>query len=260
MSRNLSRRVTSPQSVAQDFEHRYIHPEECSEFGYTLLNFPWIDRDDLLRRVLWADAVNHWYCDDSVPLDAIQIELILFKEFRYQFNPSWPATKTFEDDVQEYANYARYWATYALWPHRPWRLRNFPVPPRSTISNPYTNESEAAEDQYDYDTYQFRCSRLRAIIKAFPEILRAPSTWRRCVINKKGQMSITEAAMLASQAALTWMAMDGPFEFEIGEGGDEKMDVKLVRKVTVPRTSTTTEVDGYRYRNIIRNEGTPTDV
>jgi hypothetical protein len=93
----------------------------------------------------------------------------------YQFNPSCRPTQTILDDFREYLT-VRYWATERLWPNRPWRLENFPPLPRCSISNPLADE-DAAECEYAYNVYQSRCSRLRAISLAFPNILRDPYPW-----------------------------------------------------------------------------------
>ena len=42
------------------------------------------------------------------------------------------------------------------------------------------------------------------MIKAFPDILRRPEIWRRCVLSKKSRNSIAEAVETASSAARSW--------------------------------------------------------
>ena len=126
---------------------RWLNPEERSEFGN--LGGKIVDlssRQGLFLDILWWDSVFHWRRNRSDKFTAINIELILFKEFRYQFDSSWAPTTTEEEDLKVYSSFARYWATTQLiWQDRPWRVQNFPLPPHCSISNPHVDWDELRE-------------------------------------------------------------------------------------------------------------------
>ena len=53
------------------------------------------------------------------------MEIKLFMEFQYRFNPSWQP-KPYQEQLYEYADIAQYWAISKKWARRPWRSRKFP--------------------------------------------------------------------------------------------------------------------------------------
>lgn len=182
---------------------RWVSPEEFSNFdceGDYRLTLS--HRKELLLDYIWRESRYRWGHDR---FHAIDVELILFKEFRYQFDSSWPPTRTEQEDIKVYSSFARYWATtHATWQDRPWRLQNFPLPPRCSISNPHADEHDLREDEFDLAEYQNRCSKLRAVIKAFPDILRSPKVWHQCVTSKRNRKSIAEVVGMALSAAKIW--------------------------------------------------------
>jgi hypothetical protein len=214
---------------------RRLSSEEYSIFsadGGDLVT--WSHREELFIGHLWWDSVIHWAHELCYRFHAIDVELILFKEFRYQFDSSWPPTRNKEDDIKVYSSFARYWATTQLvWKERPWRLQNFPLPPRCSISNPYTDEDDLREDEFDLAEYQHQCSKFRAIIKAFPDVLRSPKTWIRCLSRRRKRKSISEVIQIALSAAQVWEesnATEIGFEIRPQSRKTPWLDIAFVRK------------------------------
>jgi hypothetical protein len=214
---------------------RWLSPEEFSNFEYQGdYRATWSHRKELLLDCIWRDSVFRWSHAKHDRFYAIDVELILFKEFRYQLDSSWPPTRTKQKDIKVYSSFARYWATtHAVWQNRPWRLQNFPLPPRCSISNPHADEDDLNEDEFDLAEYQNQCSRLRAVIKAFPDILRSPKIWRQCVTSKRNRNSITEAVEIALSAARVWEELketEVGFEIRPEIYGTPQPDIVFIRK------------------------------
>lgn len=265
ISLGLMKKKHDPDSNIFILSQRCLSPEECSEFSDTSgdRDIPWSHRDSLRREILWSESLRRWEISDKQNVRPILIEITLFKQFRYEFDPSFRPPRTHDEDIRQYAITARYWAGPLNWPYRPWRLQNFPLPPRCSVSNPYANEYDAAEDQLDYETYQFRCRRLRAVIKAFPNILSSPGTWHRCFLSKRGKLPISDAVKIASSRALSFREIGNPLEFEIRKSGteDHSMDLELVRKgAELPRPLPNQRIKLLCSADIVRVDGESVDV
>jgi len=108
-------------------------------------------------------------------------------------------------------------------------MENFPKAPGSSFVFPeFKNLNERKFDPAYLD-HQFTCSKIRAIIKAFPDILRAPGVWRRCTrTNHAQQSAFAEAVRSAVEGKCRWKDVPRKhFEFEIRKI-DGEYDVRFV--------------------------------
>lgn len=158
------------------------------------------------------------------------IEVALFREFRFRFDPTWRPMTSFARDLNEYGRCASQWATKSLWDGRPWRLQNFPQQPRSAFIYPqFENLTDRINDP-SFKMYQFLCAKTRAVLKAFPDILRSPLIWLNCMGDQSPGVSISEAIEMALQAKRAWKepkSKDVDIEIRRAVG---KCDIEFVRK------------------------------
>jgi len=157
-------------------------------------------------------------------------EVLLFREFRYRFDPAWQPEESSYKNLREYIHFARHWARHSYWNERPWRVQNFPRQPRSPFIFPkFTTLTERINDP-SFKSYQFHSAKLRALLGAFPDILRSPLAWRRCMVNEMRDIPIKEAVEIALEEKNSWTEPKlKDFEFEIRKD-DENLDIHFVRR------------------------------
>jgi hypothetical protein len=131
------------------------------------------------------------------------IEAAHFIEFRYRFDPNWQPPGP--ESLTEFIRMALPWANETYWELRPWRVSNFPHHPRSLIiSDLGVSGRDKKQAEHDMKMYQYRCTKIRAVLKAFPEILLSPKTWQKCMLEHRG-LSVDRVRSMAREESLTWM-------------------------------------------------------
>lgn len=155
-------------------------------------------------------------------------DLFLLREFRYRFDPTWRPETFSEESLKEYIHFASPWADATEWDLRPWSVTNFPKPPRSAFVFPQFKNLEQRKSDPSYQNYQFTCSKIRALFKAFPDILRAPVVWRRCMGINHQHSSIAKAVKRALKGKRQWREIPQEhIEFEIRKM-DGQFDIQFV--------------------------------
>ena len=180
------------------------------------------------RQRLWLQCcVNGGrHSDDRNKLPHIT-EALLFREFRYRFDPTWRPEESLNKHLRDYLHVARHWAKSAYWTERPWRISNYPKSPRSSF---LTTTLEERINDPTFKSWQFHSAKLRALLKAFPDILRSPRTWCRCMTNEMRDSPIKEAVEIALRAKKHWIeSILDDFEYEI-RSRDGDLDVEFVRR------------------------------
>jgi hypothetical protein len=89
------------------------------------------------------------------------------------------------EQLDEFANIAKYWAISKQWPGRPWKVGNFPLPPYCSTRR---GTQQVTGDRLNFCKYQYRCPPLRNVIAAFPDILRHPEI--RVNVDRINQMML----------------------------------------------------------------------
>lgn len=173
-----------------------------------------------------AYLVLHWHChlvfstafdwcksksiDKSIgifgqiptPRRPLIMEAAHFIEYRYRFDPNWQPPGP--ESLIEFIRIALPWANKAYWKFRPWNVSNFPRHPRSfVIDDRGISRPEKKRAERDMRMYQYRCSKIRAVLKAFPEILLSPKTWQKCMSEHRG-LPIDHVRSMAYESSLTW--------------------------------------------------------
>ena len=170
----------------------------------------------------------NWRKEESLPPSTI--EVASFREFRYRFDPTWRPISSFGECLTEYGRFARHWARKSLWNERPWRFENFPRQPRSPFIYPQFADMSERVNQSSFKQHQFLCAKFRAVLKAFPDILRSPRTWLRCMGDKSPGPSISEAIEIATRGKNVWKEpAPRQLDFEIRRA-DGEADVEFVRR------------------------------
>ena len=159
-------------------------------------------------------------------------DLLLLREFRYRFDPTWKPEISEEPNLTEYIHFVRPWANADNWNNRPWSMQNFPKAPRSAFIFPKFKNLEERKADPAYHEYQSTCAKIRALFKAFPGILRAPGVWRRCM----RRVTIGDAVKIAGGARKKWRGVpsfnfefqlrkrDGDYDIEFVCGGNRKLE------------------------------------
>jgi hypothetical protein len=136
--------------------------------------------------LLWGRACARWdpqlTPEDRGRLRPCFSDMILFREFRYRFDPTWSPrspNRTVQMELDEYFQYARCWTDASLWNERPWRLCNFPHQPRCLTTTPSSSCSDWRQCMNELTFYQTQCAQIRAVLKSFPSILSMPNYWQR---------------------------------------------------------------------------------
>ena len=169
----------------------------------------------------------------QVPRRPLVMEAAHFIEFRYRFDPNWQPPG--RESLMEFIRIILPWANENYWNLRPWRTSNFPRHPRSlVINNCGISIQEKKRAEHDMKMYQYRCSKIRAVLKAFPEILLSPKTWQKCMLDHRG-LPIDHVRSMAHEASLTWMGYTpNDMEFGIVRWGSGEEDWQP--KVFYPRS------------------------
>jgi hypothetical protein len=199
--------------------------EHCAFFGNTSWEEDWeLDyydesfiRCDLNQLSMWGDIEDHWN-PQRAALSPAQTELILFKEFCYQFDPSFRQSSP-EEHLRVYTSVAWAWAdSIDQWNGRPWAERNFPAPPHSceanlTVEDKFVYKGMRSLLDSRYYRYQYRCQKYRALFRALPKLLFSRPIWRTCMRNLRND-TISETVEVASKAVLKSKKKTGPIELE----------------------------------------------
>ena len=178
---------------------------------------------------IWSDAGCRWdteKCYFHMPstLRPSTIEMMLLHEFRYRFDPTWRPRGTDQEDTLEYIRIARHWATERLWGQRPWKISNFPSQPRSLIACPCATAEDKAKVARQMKDYRSQSYRIRAVLKAFPNILRSPDMYCICSDIEDRELVV----MTARDANVRWTEPILRKEMFRITKFDEKIDVQLV--------------------------------
>jgi hypothetical protein len=193
----VDQKILEPKPVDPYWKYpqQFICLEEYSDFGFCHRgrDLGWGTGSPL--EMLFLESYGKWHSGDASLLSPIEIEKILFCEFRYRFDHSWVPKSSPGCQILEYLDYAQRWATHSNWSRRPWRLEGFPDPPRNSITSSYLGGENENEDNYAFERYNFECTKIRGIIESFPDILRSPGTWIRCMESRnKNLVKVMEMA------------------------------------------------------------------
>jgi hypothetical protein len=173
-----TKRLLPRRASRHYFEKRF----RADEFSYFASKIAWdtvLMGDKEFRESLLLSDCEHWAQDKELCASPLAYDIKLFMEFRYRFDSSWKP-KQYREQVIEYIKTAWRWTGNLRWWKRPWKLCNFPQQPKCSITDPYATDADREQDLEDLRVYNEQCSRLRAIISAFPDILRAPDIWGKC--------------------------------------------------------------------------------
>ena len=166
--------IKSPERYAKVFES-YLISEACSNGGM----------DPSARKT----------CSPHI------IDLLLLSEFRYRFDPTWRPEDSQKRKLEEYVRFATPWADSEKWNDRPWAMQNFPNAPWCAF---LLKTLELRKGEACYQAYQSTCTKIRALLKAFPQILRAPEVWRRCTIVSHRHSTLAEDVKIALKGKEEW--------------------------------------------------------
>ena len=203
----------------------YTYHLGSRHYSYSSLQWNWR---------LVSDAALAWCKSESTskpiaffgqipcPRRPLIMEAAHFIEFRYRFDPNWQPPGA--ESLIEFIRMALPWANETYWELRPWRVSNFPHHPRSLIINDIgVSGRDKKQAEHDMRMYQYRCTKIRAVLKAFPEILLSPKTWQKCMLEHRG-LSIDHVRSMAREESLTWMGYTpNDMQFEIHRWRCEKV-------------------------------------
>lgn len=209
---------------------RFFSVEEYSSFDLDEYNrrYELSKRHEYLLSPLWEEIWPKWYHGEKSPTCPLTVDMISYKEFRYRFDYAWGSPSTPLQERNEYISFAQYWAKAGVWSARPWALHNFPIPVRNSESNPYAGEFDKRDDECSFAEHQFQCAKIRSMIKVFPDILRSPNDWRRCMSMKA--KTLWDVKKAAIKASTSWKKKLDRFEYVIREGwGHEQWNARLDR-------------------------------
>jgi hypothetical protein len=141
----------------------------------------------------------------------VTVELRLLDQFLYRFDPNWAPSRGIEkEDISRYYKIARNWLCFGNWDKRPWGLESLPAFPRCLITNPHASHDQKERSTVEMHRYRFHCARIRAVMRAFPDILCEPDTWQRCVEWKA--ITFNGAVKLATNEAVKFAGKERNFE------------------------------------------------
>jgi hypothetical protein len=148
------------------------------EFGnFRVLNQTFGNSEEASQNLIEEKALSRW--DETLQVKGKPNlrndfqDLILFREFRYQFDPSWTSDATLDRD---YRNIGSPWMKSTLWDYRPWRKSNFPSLPRS-LETRNVVEWRNRRSWSEFRDFQHKCADIRKALKRDPEILSRPRAW-----------------------------------------------------------------------------------
>jgi hypothetical protein len=157
--------------------------------------------------LIWLAACSRWdplFCPHRYArLNPITVEIIFLREFRYKFDPNWRPRGTEDEEYSEYFQIARHWKDAQNWVQRPWAAHNFLFPPKLLNNDPHATPLEKAIALREFRDYQLRCRKLRAVLVAFPDILRDPSTFVWCF--KRLSLSLPTVISFAVSGRRRWI-------------------------------------------------------
>lgn len=144
------------------------------------------------RKIFCIASDDFWdcffgYCDGLFE-SPYKIDMVLFWEFRYRYDPNWRPYNTIEEETREYIPALLSWAKEELWEKRPWATNNFPMQPKCYITEPHANNQLQSRSYERVAEYQSECRLLRRLLKRHPGILSNPSLWLQ--LHSKRQMEV----------------------------------------------------------------------
>ena len=126
-------------------------------------------------------------------LRPLTAEMGLLAQFRQRFDPNWePPSGSDKDIVVEYSKIATTWIRFG-WDHRPWQIEKLPKQPRCLVATLYATGHEKEQSMKEIQNYVSYCTRLRAVIRAYPDILCSPRAWQLAT----GSRSTSDAVRIA---------------------------------------------------------------
>jgi hypothetical protein len=141
----------------------------------------------------------------------VTVEVRLLDQFLYRFDPNWTPSRGIEkEDIAGYSKIARNWLYAGNWDKRPWELEQLPALPRCLITNPYASHDQKKRSTDELHGYRVHCARIRAVMRAFPDILCFPDTWQRCVEWKA--VTFDGAVKLATNEAVKFEGKEWKFD------------------------------------------------
>jgi hypothetical protein len=148
---------------------------------------------DWTHTLPWYQACLRWDPDlqgeERDNMSPSMSEMVLFREFRYRFDPCWSPKENKEAELIEYFRIAKAWFPY--WYERPWRPNNFPVQPESEFAKGHLDSDYSVSNCWrDLKSYRTHCAKLREIFKRCPQAFLCPEMWTSWIKNKVGQWSI----------------------------------------------------------------------
>ena len=157
--------------------------------------------------LIWLATCSRWdrsFCPHNYTrFSPITVDMILLREFRYRFDPTWRPRQTEDEEYFEYFQIARHWRDPQIWEERPWALLGFLFPPRLLNKNPHATPLEKATALREFRDYRLRCRKLRAAFVAFPNILRDTSTFILC--SRKISLSLRTVVGFAVSGRRRWI-------------------------------------------------------
>ena len=228
------------------------------EYGYFCAPDETADANDWWpQALLWVKACAAWDLrlapKSRNGLRPCMADMLVFREFRYRFDPTWCPKRTLQRELDDYFQCAGCWTDSKLWDKRPWRICNFPFQPRCLATSPLTSGAEVSQMWNELASYQNRCATVRAALKAFPCILQAPHFWGNFDLDEEG-VGPKGAALLAAQAKLSWQGAPGrSFECLLLRLPNEMIEVRCLNLLgnctndvleSIPKSSKIDKVTG----------------
>ena len=192
------------------------------------------DAKALLRGRLFSEAYENGGMDGAEMLASDRscllphlTDLLLLREFRYRFDPNWRPEACYDRKLEEYIQFVTPWADSGKWNDRPWAMQNFPKPPRFTFVAPNLRSLSEWKKDCFYRAYQSICAKIRALCKIFPQILRAPEVWRRCMMVSHRHSTLAEDVKIALEKEGWRESPQKDCKFQI-QNRDGEYDVEFV--------------------------------
>jgi hypothetical protein len=117
----------------------------------------------------------------------------LLDQFRQRFDPNWETPSgSDKDSVIEYSKIATAWIRFG-WDDRPWKIENLPKQPRCLVATLYATPQEKEQSMTEIQDYVSYCTRLRAVVRAYPDILRDPRAWELATSSRSTSDAVRSA-------------------------------------------------------------------
>jgi hypothetical protein len=128
-------------------------------------------------------------------LRPLTAEMRLLDQFRQRFDPNWERPcGSDKDSVIGYGKIATTWIRFG-WDDRPWQIEKRPKQPRCLVTTPYATPHEKEQSMKEIQNYVSYCTRHRAVIRAYPDILCDPRAWQLAT----GSRSASDAVRIARE-------------------------------------------------------------